>query len=438
MEKEDNMTQISDAKKGILTDEMKHVAEIENVSEDFILKSVAEGTIVIPGNVNRDIEAAGIGAGLRTKVNATVGTSTDIVDFDEEVLKAQIAIDNGADCLMELSIGGDLDVIRKRVLDMSPLPVGSVPVYQAAIETIRDEGSVVYMDEDKLFNTIEKQAKDGIDFMAIHSSINIETLTRLKRQGRVTGLVSRGGSFMSGWIVENEKENPLYENFDYVLEIAKEHDVVLSLANGMRAGSIADSTDRAQVQELIILGELIDRSREAGVQCMIEGPGHIPINEIPTNVMIQKKMCSNAPFYMLGPIVCDVAPGYDHIVSAIGAASSAKAGADFICYVTPAEHLALPSPEDVKEGVIATKIGAYAGDLATGQIDGSQDLAMAEARKKLDWEAQYECAMFPEAARAKRDERPPEDTDACTMCGNFCAVKIVNEWLDKSDSDIIK
>ena len=432
------MTQISDAKKGILTDEMKHVAEIENVSQDFILKSVAEGTIVIPSNVNRDIEASGIGAGLRTKVNATVGTSTDIVNFDEEVQKAQIAIDHGADCLMELSIGGDLDVIRRRVLDMSPLPVGSVPVYQAAIETIRDEGSVIYMDEDKLFNTIEKQAKDGIDFMAVHSSINIETLTRLKRQGRVTGLVSRGGSFMSGWIVENEKENPLYENFDYVLEIAKEHDVVLSLANGMRAGSIADSTDRAQIQELIILGELIDRSREAGVQCMIEGPGHIPINEIPTNVMIQKKMCSNAPFYMLGPIVCDVAPGYDHIVSAIGAASSAKAGADFICYVTPAEHLALPSPEDVKEGVIATKIGAYAGDLASGQIDGSQDLAMAEARKKLDWEAQYECAMFPDVARAKRDQRPPEDEDACTMCGNFCAVKIVNDWLDQSDSDIIK
>lgn len=238
--------------------------------------------------------------------------------------------------------------------------------------------------------------------------------------------------------MKTKKENPLYSNFDYVLEIAKEHDVVLSLANGMRAGSIADSTDRAQIQELIILGELIDRSREAGVQCMIEGPGHIPINEIPTNVMIQKKMCSNAPFYMLGPIVCDVAPGYDHIVSAIGAASSAKAGADFICYVTPAEHLALPNPDDVKEGVIATKIGAYAGDLATGAVDGSQDLAMAEARKKLDWEAQYSCAMFPEAARAKRDQRPPEEEDTCTMCGNYCAVKIVNEWLDQSDSDLIK
>lgn len=432
------MTQISDAREGILTEEMKIVAAKEGVSEDFILKSVAEGTIVIPKNINHDIEPSAIGAGLRTKVNATIGTSTDIVNFDEEELKAQIAIDAGADCLMELSIGGDLDEIRRRILKMSPLPVGSVPIYQAAIETIREEGSAIYMDEDIMFNTIEKQAKDGIDFMAIHSSINIETLTRLKTQGRVAGLVSRGGAFISSWIVENELENPLYKNFDYVLEIAKEYDVVLSLANGMRAGAIADSTDRAQVQELIVLGELIDRSRDFGVQCMIEGPGHIPINEIPANVMIQKKLCSQAPFYMLGPIVCDVAPGYDHIVSAIGAAESAKAGADFICYVTPAEHLALPSPEDVKEGVIATRIGAYAGDMAKGAHNGERDLEMAYARKNLDWEEQYRLALTPDVARAKRDARPPEDSDACTMCGNFCAVKLVNEWLDNGDHDILQ
>ena len=248
------MTQLTDAKKGILTEEMKTVAQKEGVSEEFILNSVKNGTIAIPKNINHDIEASGIGAGLKTKVNATVGTSTDIVNFDEEVYKAQVAIDNGADCLMELSIGGDLDEIRRRVLKMSPLPVGSVPIYQAAIESIREQGSAIYMDEDQMFKTIEKQAKDGIDFMAIHCSVNIETLARLKKQGRKTGLVSRGGAFISSWIVENEEENPLYKNFDNVLDIAKEYDVVMSMANAMRAGAIADSTDRAQVQELIVLG----------------------------------------------------------------------------------------------------------------------------------------------------------------------------------------
>lgn len=429
------MTQLTDARKGIITEEMKVVAKKEGKTEEFIRNSVANGTIVIPNNTNHDIEASGIGAGLRTKVNATVGTSTDIVNFDEEELKAQIAIDNGADCLMELSIGGDLDEIRRRILGMSPLPVGSVPIYQAAIESIRNKGSAIYMDEESMFKTIEKQAKDGIDFMAIHCSVNIETLARLKKQGRTAGLVSRGGAFISSWIVENEMENPLFKNFDYILEIAKENDVVMSLANAMRAGAIADSTDRAQVQELIVLGELVDRAREAGVQTMIEGPGHIPLNEIPANVTIQKKLCSQAPFYMLGPIVCDIAPGYDHIVSSIGAAASAKAGADFICYVTPAEHLALPSPEDVKEGVISTRIGAYVGDMAKGVHNGEKDLVMANARKALDWEAQYEAAICPADARAKRDNRPPEDSDACTMCGNFCAVKIVNEWLDKAEPD---
>jgi phosphomethylpyrimidine synthase len=355
---------MDDARKNIITKEMKAVAKAENVSEEFIRKSVAKGTIAIPSNKGREVKAVGIGAGLRTKVNATIGTSTDILDVDMEVEKAQVAVATQADTLMELSVGGDLDAIRRRILGVSNLPVGSVPIYQAAIETIREKGASIYMDEDIMFSTIEKQAQDGIDFMAIHCSVNKETLRRLKTQGREGGLVSRGGAFISAWIVHNEVENPLYKNYDYVLDIAKEHDFVISLANGMRAGAIADSTDRAQVQELIILGELVDRAREAGVQTIVEGPGHIPLNEIDANVMVQKKLCRDAPFYMLGPIVTDIGAGYDHIVSSIGAAASASAGADFICYVTPAEHLGLPFPEDVKEGVIATRIGAYVGDMS--------------------------------------------------------------------------
>lgn len=428
---------MDDAKKGIITEEMKAVAQAENVSEEFIRKSVAQGTIAIPSNLNREgVKAVGIGAGLRTKVNATIGTSTDICDFDMEEEKAKIAMAHHADTLMELSVGGDLDEIRRRILKVSDLPVGSVPIYQAAIETIREKGSAIYMDEEIMFKSIEKQAKDGVDFMAIHCSVNRETLKRLKRQGREGGLVSRGGAFVSAWMVENDIENPLYKNYDYILEIAKEHDFVMSMANAMRAGAIADSTDRAGVQELIILGELVDKAREAGVQTIVEGPGHIPLNEIPANVTLQKKLCRGAPFYMLGPIVTDIGAGYDHIVSSIGAAASAGAGADFICYVTPAEHLALPFPNDVKEGVIATRIGAYVGDMAKGIHNGEKDLIMANARKKLNWEAQYDAAMCPVEARQKRDERPPEDPDTCTMCGDYCAVKIVNEWLDNAEVDV--
>ncbi len=432
------MTQMDDARKNIITEEMKAVAEAENVSEEFIRKGVAKGTIAIPSNKGRDVKAVGIGKGLRTKVNATIGTSTDILDVDMEVEKAQIAMENQADTLMELSVGGDLDAIRRKILSVTDLPMGSVPIYQAAIETIREKGGAIYMDEDIMFNTIEKQAKDGIDFMAIHCSVNKETLRRLKTQGREGGLVSRGGAFVSAWIVHNEVENPLYKNYDYVLDIAKEHDFVVSLANGMRAGAIADSTDRAQIQELIILGELVDRAREAGVQTIVEGPGHIPLNEIPANVMVQKKLCRDAPFYMLGPIVTDIAPAYDHIVSSIGAAASSAAGADFICYVTPAEHLALPFPNDVKEGVIATRIGAYVGDMAKGIHHGEKDLIMANARKKLNWEAQFDAAMCPAEARRIRNERPPEDPDTCTMCGSYCAVKIVNEWLDDASTDVFE
>ncbi|MGZ7046685.1 MAG: phosphomethylpyrimidine synthase [Methanobacterium sp.] len=429
------MTQMDEAKKGIITEEMKAVAADEGVSEELIRKSIAQGTIAIPSNINRDVKSVGVGAGLRTKVNATIGTSTDICDFDMEEDKAKIAMAYQADTLMELSVGGDLDEIRQRILKISDIPVGSVPVYQAAVETIREKGSAIYMDEDIMFKSIEKQAKDGIDFMAIHCSVNRETLKRLKRQGREGGLVSRGGAFVSAWMVENDLENPLYKNFDYILEIAKEYDFVMSMANAMRAGAIADATDRAGVQELIILGELIDRAREVGVQTIVEGPGHIPLNEIPANVVLQKKLCRGAPFYMLGPIVTDIGAGYDHIVSSIGAAASAGAGADFICYVTPAEHLALPFPNDVKEGVIATRIGAYVGDMQKGVHHGEKDLIMANARKKLNWEAQFDSAMCPAEARKKRDERPPEEEDTCTMCGSFCAVKIVNEWLDEADAN---
>lgn len=432
------MTQMDDAKKGIITEEMKTVAKAEKVTEEFIRKSIARGTIAIPKNNGRDVKAVGIGSGLRTKVNATIGTSTDICNFEMEEEKARVAMNNKADTLMELSVGGDLDEIRRRILKISNIPVGSVPVYQAAFETIHEKGAAIYMDEDIMFKAIEKQAKDGIDFMAIHCSVNMETLKRLKRQGREGGLVSRGGALVSAWMVENETENPLYKNYDYILEIAKEYDFVISMANSMRAGAIADATDRAGVQELIILGELIDRAREAGVQTITEGPGHIPLNEIQANVIIQKKLCRGAPFYMLGPIVTDIAPAYDHIVSSIGASQSAAAGADFICYVTPSEHLALPGPEDVKMGVIASRIGAYVGDMAKGIHNGEKDLEMANARKKLNWEAQYNASICPADARAIRDNRPPEDPDTCTMCGSYCAIKIVNEWLDEAPTDVFE
>ncbi|MDO5851152.1 MAG: phosphomethylpyrimidine synthase [Methanobacteriaceae archaeon] len=429
------MTQMQEAKKGNITEAMKEVAKKENVTEEFIRKSVEKGYIAIPDNNQRKTTHVGIGDGLRTKVNATVGTSTDINDLDMELEKVKIAQENKTDTLMELSIGGDLDHIRQTVLKSTNLPVGSVPIYQTAVESIEKNGSVVTMDADEMLKNIEKQAKDGIDFMAIHCSVNRQTLNRLKKQKREAGLVSRGGAFISSWMVHNDAENPLFENFDQILDIVEEYDVCLSMANAMRAGAIADSTDRAQIQELIILGELIDKARKRGVQTIVEGPGHIPINEIKTNVDIQKKLCRNAPFYMLGPIVTDIAPAYDHIVSAIGAAQSAQAGANFICYVTPAEHLALPGVEDVKQGVIATRIGAHAGDIAKGVDDASEDLKMARARKKLNWEEQYKIAMCPEDARAIRDKRPPEESDTCTMCGNYCAVKIVNQWLDTASAD---
>jgi phosphomethylpyrimidine synthase len=418
------MSLVDDARNGKITEEMKIVAADEGVEPEFVRRGIAAGRIVIPVSPYRDVKLCGIGNGLRTKVNASIGTSSDISDIDMEIEKARVAEEAGADTLMELSTGGDFLEIRRRVIESTTLSVGSVPLYQAFIEAARKHGSIVHMTEDDLFKATEDQAKLGTNFMAIHTGINNITLDRLKEHGRYGGLCSRGGAFMSAWMLHNEKENPLFSQFDYLLEILKEHEVVLSTGNGMRAGAVHDATDRAQIQELIINCELGDKAHKAGLQVIVEGPGHVPLDEIETNVKLMKAMSGGKPFYMLGPLVSDIAPGYDHIVTAIGASVSSSLGCDFLCYVTPAEHLALPNAEDVRTGVMASRIAA--GDMIKlGKRD--QDLAMGRARQSLDWEKQYELALDPKYAKEIRNSRAPEDTDACTMCGDFCALKIVNQ-----------
>ena len=421
------MTIVEDAKKGLITEEMKVIAKNEGVTEDFIRRGIAGGHIVIPMSPYRKVKLCGIGSGLRTKVNASIGTSSDLVDIDVELEKARQAELAGADTLMELSTGGDLLEIRRRVCEQSKLSVGSVPLYQAFIEAARKKGGVVFMDEDDLFKITEQQAKLGTNFMAIHTGINYETVKRLKNQGRHGGLVSRGGAFMTAWMLHNEMENPLYRRFDYLVEILKEHEVTLSFGNGMRAGACHDATDRAAIQELLINAELADQATEAGVQCIMEGPGHIPLDEIKTNVQLEKRVTNNKPFYMLGPLVTDIAPGYDDRVAAIGASVSSAAGADFICYVTPAEHLALPTPEEVYEGVMSSRIAAHVGDMVKLPKTREADLEMGHARRDLDWERQYAASINPEKARCIRNSRMPADSDACTMCGDFCAIKIVQK-----------
>ncbi|MFW5986940.1 MAG: phosphomethylpyrimidine synthase ThiC [Methanohalophilus sp.] len=424
------MSIVTDAKNGIITEEMKRVAEIEGVEPEFVRRGIAAGRIVIPVTPYRNIRVCGIGEGLTTKVNASIGASSDIVDEDLEIEKAKAAQAAGADTLMELGTGGDFLGIRKKVCDAIDLSVGSVPLYQAFITAAKRDGSIVHMTEDDLWNATEEQAKLGTNFMAIHTGINNIVLDRLKAHGRYGGLCSRGGAFMSSWMLHNEAENPLYKDFDYLCEILKEHEVTLSTGNGMRAGAIHDATDRAQIQELIINSECAQRAHdEYDLQVIVEGPGHVPLDEVDMNVKLMKSMSDHKPFYMLGPLITDVAPGRDHIVTAIGASQSAAAGCDFLCYVTPAEHLALPNKEDVIEGVKTSKIAAHVGDMVKLN-KRDQDLAMARARRDLDWEKMYSLALDPELARDVRNSRAPEDTDACTMCGNFCALKIVNQNYD--------
>ena len=420
------MSIIDEARSGIITEEMRIVARQEGVTEDFVRRGLAGGHIVIPVSPYRDVKICGIGEGLRTKVNASIGTSSDIVDISMEIEKAKMAEKAGADTLMELSTGGDMVEIRKQVIANTTLSVGSVPLYQAFIEAAIKDGAVVHMQEDDLFRITAEQAALGTNFMAIHTGINWETVKRLQNQGRHGGLVSRGGAFMTAWMLHNGKENPLYSEFDYLLEIMKEHEVTLSMGNGMRAGAVHDATDRAGIQELLINAELADKAHAEGVQVIVEGPGHVPMDEIEANVILEKRVTNRKPFYMLGPLVTDIAPGYDDRVAAIGAAISSAYGADFICYVTPAEHLALPTPEEVYEGVISSRIAAHVGDMIKLKKTREADLEMGHARRELDWERQFQVAMNPERARAIRAERMPADTDACTMCGDYCALKIVN------------
>lgn len=416
-------TQVEYARQGIITPQMAEVAEKEQVQAEYVRCMIAAGKIVIPWNHARKPKAVGIGKGLSTKVNASIGTSSDIVDYAAEVCKAKAAEKAGADTLMELSVGGDLDRVRREVIAAVDLPVGNVPLYQAFCEAARKYGDPNKLDEEMLFDIIEQQCADGMAFMAVHCGINLYTIERLRKQGyRYGGLVSKGGVSMVAWMMANGRENPLYEQFDRVVAILKKYDTVLSLGNGLRAGAIHDSHDRAMVQELLINCELAELGREMGCQMLVEGPGHMPLDEIETNIRLQKRMSNDAPYYMLGPIATDVVPGYDHISAAIGAAQSSRHGADLICYITPAEHLALPNEQDVIDGVKAAKVAAYIGDMNKYPERGRQrDKQMSKARRDLDWQKQFELALFPEDARAIRASRTPEDENTCTMCGDFCA-----------------
>ncbi len=418
------ITQIQAAVEGRPTKEMEAIARNETLPIEIIQQRILEGQIVVPINKNRTCDIVGIGNGLRTKVNASIGTSTDIADIDAEVKKAVAAQEASADTLMELSVGGDLDLIRREVLAAVDLPVGNVPLYQAFCEAQKKYGDLNRLDENMLFDVIEQQCEDGISFMAIHCGINRYTIERLEKQGyRYGGLVSKGGASMVSWMKANNRENPLYEKFDTVVSILKKYDVVLSLGNGLRAGSIEDSFDRAMIQELLINCELAEDGRKMGCQMMVEGPGHVPMNEIEANIILQKRMSNHAPYYMLGPLPTDIGAGYDHIVAAIGASQSARYGADLICYITPAEHLALPNEKDVIEGVKAARLAAHIGDMTKlPEKTRPRDRAMSKARRDLDWKGQYQNALFPQDAKRIREERAPScDPDVCTMCGEFCA-----------------
>lgn len=428
------MTQMLRAKNGEVTPEIQAVAAQEGLSAAEVAQLVAAGRVAIPANrFHQGLVPCGVGEKLRTKTNANIGTSSDYPYVEQELVKLQVALEAGADTIMDLSTGGELDTCRRRILEKCPVPLGTVPVYQAMVEAQEKYGSMLEMQVADLFGVIECQAQDGVDFMTVHCGVTLNTLTRLQKQGRIADIVSRGGAFLAGWMLFHDKENPLYEQYDRLLEIALKYDITLSLGDGLRPGCLADATDRAQIQELVLLGELVDGARQHGVQVMVEGPGHVPLHQIVTNIQMQKSLCGGAPFYVLGPIVTDVAPGYDHLTSAIGGAVAAMAGADFLCYVTPSEHLGLPTAEDVREGVIAARLAAHAGDIAKNVAGAAEwDRQMARARKDLDWEKQISLALDPVRAQEYRENHNLSGgSRTCSMCGSFCAMDVVAGFLGK-------
>lgn len=433
---ENYSTQMDAARRGIVTDQIKIVAEKEKMSVEELMSLVASGKVAIPCNKkHKCINPEGVGSMLRTKINVNLGVSRDCKDYDVEMQKVMAAVEMGAEAIMDLSSHGNTIPFRRKLVEECPAMIGTVPVYDSVIHYQRDLASLTAKD---FIDVVRLHAEDGVDFVTLHCGITRKTIEQIKRHKRTMNIVSRGGSLVFAWMSMTGNENPFYEYYDEILEICREHDVTISLGDACRPGCLADASDVCQIEELVRLGELTKRAWEKDVQVMVEGPGHMPMDQIAANMKIQQTICMGAPFYVLGPLVTDIAPGYDHITSAIGGAIAAQNGAAFLCYVTPAEHLALPNVDDVKQGIIASKIAAHAADIAKG-VKGAIDIdkKMAVARQKLDWEAQWECALDPETARSIRDSRAPEHDDTCSMCGKFCAVRSMNKALAGEIIDIL-
>lgn len=423
------MTQLEHAKNNTITPLMRRIACLEGINSKALLRLIKEGKVVIPNNnTHRLLKPCAIGYRLRTKVNANIGTSTDKYELKDELRKLEVSVKYGADTVMDLSVGGNLKKIRRQILKHSPVPVGTVPIYEIAVNAQRKKGKFFEFGIDDVLDILESQAKAGVDFFTIHAGVTQKALGILRKYKRLLGIVSRGGALLARWMVYHKKENPFYEYFTQILEIAYKYDVTLSLGDGLRPGSILDATDKAQISELKILGELAAQAKKRNVQVIIEGPGHVPLNKIKENILLEKKICHQAPFYVLGPLVTDVAAGYDHISASIGGALAASFGADFLCYVTASEHLRHPSIEDVREGVIAARIAAHAADIVKKSKSAVKwDKAMSQARRKRDWKKQIELSIDPDKAKQYRLSSKPDLLDVCTMCGKYCSIKLMEE-----------